>query len=366
MALRFLYTGHGYNNTEFLTQQRSQLDFDIVFGASSTSQTADGRFPGTVGYTYGTFSQLGAEQTTTLFFQPDGIVFTAVDFRAANVASERFVTSLTDGRIIEGSSSPSTAYTAAGQFYTLATNISNFLTLRIGASVVGTGTINISVGVYYRITVEAKIDAVGYVKVYVNGVLDIDYSGNTTNSLSPILYRARTGSGTPGIRGAYIVWDTAGSSGFNSLYTDFIPVQLLPDGAGSSTQGTPVGAANNWQCVDETFRNGTTDYVTLDVVTAQKDLYTYSAVGLPGNVISVAMIPAANLATIGTARIKCETVSNGTPASTSASRILPNISAVAYGNSLSGFEFPVNPDTNAAWTVAEIDAAEFGVSATVS
>jgi hypothetical protein len=365
MAIRFLYTGHGYGasftSELFTIYDIAGTSLGEYFGAAS-------RFPNTTSVGGGTFyARFGTATVNLIPFETDKKVFAAIDVFSRNesVNPDRWLIGFSDGRRVGNSSSGIAASNATEMFWSLITGTDGRLLLRIGGATVASSSESLIQGVFSRITVESVVAVAGYCKVYLNGELVIDYTGNTTNGLTNTNYRPR-------LFGSYTnfntvaVWDTAGSSGFNSLYTDFIPVQILPDGAGSSTQGTPVGAASNFQCVDETFRNGNTDYVALDVATAQKDLYTYSAVGLAGNVISVIALPAAGLLTTGTARMKVETVSNGVPASTPSTIPLGKSGSSTYGTTTLPFELPVNPDTNAAWTVAEIDAAEFGVSATVS
>ena len=51
------------------------------------------------------------------------------------------------------------------------------------------------------------------------------------------------------------------------------PELLRPNGAGNSTQNTPNGAAENWQCVAEDPSDEDSTYVQCDTTSYQKDSY---------------------------------------------------------------------------------------------
>ena len=130
-------------------------------------------------------------------------------------------------------------------------------------------------------------------------------------------------------------------------------VAVRPDGAGDSTQFTPIGAASNYECVNEVTDNEST-YVENGGAAAKSDLYTVGNSTTPlGKINSV------------TIRIKCQQTATGTDANTeiityatqySGNVETPTASWVTYSTA-----YTLNPDSSANWTWLEINNLQAGV-----
>lgn len=129
---------------------------------------------------------------------------------------------------------------------------------------------------WIRITYDAKIDnAAGWFKVWINGELAFNYSGNTGNV---DLDEVRIGTSVQGSINS-VTWfyddiyvdDTTGESSPANCPPHYRYPAVLPDGVGNYSQWTP-SAGNNWQCVDERPPSEA-DYVDIGAVD-QFDSYT--------------------------------------------------------------------------------------------
>jgi hypothetical protein len=148
------------------------------------------------------------------------------------------------------------------------------------------------------------------------------------------------------------VCDTSGSNN-NDFLGDVRVQSIFPTGAGNTTQWTP-SAGNNYACVDDTTPNADTDYVS-ETTTGEKDTYAFGNVTpTSGTVKGVQVLihnrkDDAGSRTIAPVYRPVSTDYDGT--------------AVAV---LDGYTYireitEVSPATSAAWTIAEINGAEFGV-----
>jgi len=128
---------------------------------------------------------------------------------------------------------------------------------------------------------------------------------------------------------------------------------ILPSGAGNSTQMTP-SAGSNYQCVDEAAPNDDTDYVS-ETTAGEKDTYAFgNLTPTSGTVKGTQILISARKDDAGTRTIApvyrpVSTDYDGT--------------TVSIGNSYDYVRQvkDVSPATSVAWTIAEINGAEFGV-----
>jgi hypothetical protein len=204
-------------------------------------------------------------------------------------------------------------------------------------------------------------------KVYIHdtsGTYDIRLNGSNVLSGSSIDTKA---SGTAGanqiaIGGyAYIktcyfddiyVCDTTGTVA-NDLLGDCKVETRFPDGAGNSTDFT-ASAGSNYQCVDETSPNSDTDYVYDDTV-GNHDTYTFGNMStIEGSIYGVQTSVFARKDDAGSRKIKTVVRSNGTDYTPGAEHTLGD--AYSYYSDV----HESDPDTSSAWTIAGINAAEFG------
>jgi hypothetical protein len=241
-------------------------------------------------------------------------------------------------------------------------NASNELQLLINNVVVATSTTTgFTTNTWHHIEWEIKVDASGTCDVWLNNSLEISYTGNTTNGLTATYYRFRTGNGNTAMSGIYM-WDNAAGGAFDAYVGDFEPVQLLPDANGTTNDGTAVGAASNFQCVDETFRNGDTDYVSMS--DSETELYSYATLAGSPTIHTVVVQPSFRSA-YTRMRAEAECLSNGSALNSNPSRFVLNAGDQfsTYGPIPFIWDFDVDPDTGFAWDAAGVNAAEFGVTA---
>lgn len=152
-----------------------------------------------------------------------------------------------------------------------------------------------------------------------------------------------------------IAWDNAGSG----LIVADLPLGpqrlrlVKPNGVGTTTQFTPTGAANNYDCVDDSpVNDGDTTYVA-SATNAQRDLYTFEDLSGVTTIKGAMLNVVAKNPGGGALGLKNVTKSGGT---TSA-----GISLVPF-QTYECHMYPVelDPNTSAEWTQTNFNAAEFG------
>lgn len=229
----------------------------------------------------------------------------------------------------------------------------------VNGTAVATGTFTYVLNTWYLLELHAKIsDASGVIQLKVDGVLDIDYSGDTltgANTTFDNIYFV-TNSSTDG--GILFVDDLAfndvAGAVDNSWPGDGRIIMLLPNAAGDVTQLTPSTGAN-YTCVDERPHNSDTDYVeggTLDTY----DLYNLAASGLvTGSIINRVWVTAVARDTVANGgKVKIGMKTEGTE------YFGDDLTLTTGYLSVDGPEQLVNPQTGVAWTIAELDALQAG------
>jgi len=193
----------------------------------------------------------------------------------------------------------------------------------------------------------------GVFQLKINGILVIDFSGNTSGVTLPIT--------------SFKLGDHGVGNGYASCYVDNIIVDnaawpgntkiqaLVPIGAGNSTQWTPSAGAND-ECVDE-IPGSETDYIFTNTA---DHLDLYAAGDLAGDVGAINCV-----------QVQALTRFEGSPTPTnlqlavrtnstdyvSDDKPVPSSSVQLYNI------WETNPDTEAAWAEAEVNALEIGVKA---
>ena len=135
---------------------------------------------------------------------------------------------------------------------------------------------------------------------------------------------------------------------------------LRPSGAGAFTQLTPVGAANNWDCVNDTTADEDSTYIE-NTGTNRKDYYTFDTVtARVGSIYSLTIVARSKSDALptGDGAINLKYFINSTEYGVGGSHILLPLGS--YGNYQT--ESLTNPDSSAAWTWADVAAMQFGVS----
>jgi hypothetical protein len=150
----------------------------------------------------------------------------------------------------------------------------------------------------------------------------------------------------------YAVNDTTGT--VNNSFPGRGGIEWLgPEAAGDETQLTPVGAENNWDCVDERPPDDDATYVTSNTLNAY-DLYQLNSPTLSGDVVTVKCYLRGRLDEVGTGAIAPVLYTNGTLYE-GARRQLTDV--WLYRTQ----EFEQNPVTGNAWTLGELGDLQLGV-----
>lgn len=220
------------------------------------------------------------------------------------------------------------------------------------------GTLRKSVWNY--VEVKAVIhDSTGAVTVKVNGATVVTVSSEDTQ------YQTATGwtnvqvnTGTGAYVDDFYICDGSGSQN-NDFIGECRVVTLLPStGNGSNTDFTCSSSTDHGALVDEATPNDDTDYVYSSTVN-HVDSWNYPALGYTGTIKGVQMSLSAKKTDSGTRAIAAVT----RPASTNRVHGTNHYLGTGYTYWLSIWE--LNPEDSAAWEVADVDGAEFGVKVTV-
>jgi hypothetical protein len=162
------------------------------------------------------------------------------------------------------------------------------ISIKRGATVIVGPSAALSAGAWYHWGVKSTIaDAGGLAALYLNGVLLLNFSGDTRNAgalgrIDNLLF-ASAGSG--GIGGVYIddlyVLPLTGPAPYNDLIGTMPRVRTAMAVAnGYLNQGTPTGVASNHDAVNDVPPNPTARKVSLS--SGQRDSYSFSP-GISGN-----------------------------------------------------------------------------------
>lgn len=137
---------------------------------------------------------------------------------------------------------------------------------------------------WLSVGVNVYANSSGYATMYVSGTNVFTYSGDLGSSItefySPGRYSATTAWSSYLYMDDFYIDDSVGES-------DVVPTVKRfqysePDGNGSTNDMTVVGAASNYQAVDEVGVNDDTDYIYADQ-SGDRDLFTTANVTSPAN-----------------------------------------------------------------------------------
>lgn len=218
----------------------------------------------------------------------------------------------------------------------------------------GTGTFSGNAG-YRYIEIKATVhDTTGYIEVRIDGTTVLTFTGDTRNGgVDTLIDRVVIGLSSPGTFNVDLqIDDVYINNAVGTANNDFMGVTevraALPNGAGAYAQLTPSSAVANYTTVDENPAN-TTDYVS-STTTGHKDSYTFADISAPRNPLAVqvsALMQGAQNVVLtqrqGTTDYDLDTV---TPPS-------------AWGFRRTNQD--VNPATGVQYTLADVNADEFGV-----
>lgn len=143
-----------------------------------------------------------------------------------------------------------------------------------------------------HIGIDAKIDSsAGWVNVYIDGVLEMSFSGNTGNAdIEVIRFGADTGRVTNYYDDCFVD-DTAGESAAATV-PDYRFEFITPNGNGnySQTTGSDGNSTDNYLLVDDVPHNSDTDYCQADTLD-ERDTYAMTTVTIPTGWSVAALIP---------------------------------------------------------------------------
>jgi hypothetical protein len=210
---------------------------------------------------------------------------------------------------------------------------------------------------YVEINVTFETSATGTLSAQVNGqnVFTVtgvitSYSGNNWANL--VALNNGPFNNNPFYYDDLYICDGTGTLN-NSFLGDVSIQALLPNGAGQSTQWTPNGQSQNWQCVSQNPPN-TSDYVS-DSHPGDTDLYTIESIsGTPTAVVAVQIVASAEKDDSNT-RVLGLGFGNG------------STSVFDTGFSLTSTylmytqPYDLNPITDEDWTVSEVDNGQIGL-----
>lgn len=211
----------------------------------------------------------------------------------------------------------------------------------------------INVNTTYLIEVYFKIaDSGGRATVKVDGVQDIDFTGDTKPDANTQFDRVRLGYGPSSGYTAYAYFDNFIMD--DAAWIGDTKIQaVVPTGAGNTTGWTPSAGAN-WQCVDEKPASDA-DYVSIN---SNDVTDTYATENMAGTIGSVKCV-----------QVQARSRTDGSPTPTNL-KLAVRSGATDY---LSGDKtVPVsekglwhlwenNPADAAAWEEADINAMEIGI-----
>lgn len=220
---------------------------------------------------------------------------------------------------------------------------------------------------WHHIEIELKADpATGSFKMKMDGVELTEYtiaSGDTSDAVSldvtafdRIMF-AGAANNTSSVQGLLIddliVWDDSGSEFTGALSAEHRLRKVDPtaNGAGGQ-QWTPL-AGTNWDAVDEAAYDSDTTYVS-DTVAGHIDYYAISALGWTPVAIKAVIVES-----IGKMDTGVHTWRNKLKSSSAISSGASKTASTIYRKSWDFVTF--DPNTSAAWTKANLEAAQFGV-----
>ena len=233
-------------------------------------------------------------------------------------------------------------------------NVTSFIQVRRGYNtVLDTGTHALNIDTTYLIEARFKIaDAGGRVEVKVNGVSDIDFTGDTKESTYTQFNVVRLGNGPKADLSTFAYFDNFIMD--NATWIGNTNIQkILPTGVGTTTQWTPSAGAN-WACVDERPPSDA-DYVSINT---NDQLDTYAAANMAGTIDLVKCV-----------QVQSRTKKEGSPTPTNLKLAVRSGAA----NHLSGNKaisssykglchlWETNPADSLAWEEADVNAMEIGM-----
>jgi hypothetical protein len=234
----------------------------------------------------------------------------------------------------------------------------------VGTTVLATSTNATLADTWYHIEFKATINnSTGAYKVHVNG--------SSTGWIPEATGVDTREGGTVGAANQLIIGGAGANCFFDDLYffddvagdgfTDFkgvceVVTRIASSGDGTHADFTPSTGTDNGAMVDDATPDGDTTYNASSTV-GHRDSYNFSALGITGTIHGLQLNNWCRNSDAGARSV------NGFYQSTSSPGITDGTNVVALSTSYIDVREPwgENPETTNAWTVSEIDAAEFGL-----
>ncbi|GAB4565374.1 MAG: hypothetical protein Kow0047_15940 [Anaerolineae bacterium] len=221
-----------------------------------------------------------------------------------------------------------------------------------------------AVDTWFHIGVDVKIDAsAGWIYVYKDGVLVLNYDGNTATAGAAVNAISFPGGANNGWNlyiyvDDVVIDDTTGESA-PAKVPDRRFVLLTPNANGDASgwTGSDGNNVDNYQLVDETPPNGDTDYVYAQAAGLQ-DLYNLTTYTVPNDMVIAAVISLAvarKAAAEDDVQIK-PLIKAGTTVAAGDPQDLPTSYSTPVWS-----RWTTNPDTGLAWTQSDIDSLQAGI-----
>lgn len=209
---------------------------------------------------------------------------------------------------------------------------------------------------YVEVKILFATGATGTVTVKVNGLTVCSLSTIQTAVTNAFCNQVMFGASAQLVRiGDLYICDTTGAVN-NDFLGDIAVRALLPSGAGSNTNWTLTGAATNYQAVNASTPDDDTSYVSSRTA-SQRD--TYAMTDLPAQVTAVKGVQINLLARKDDASPRSIMPSIKSGATTADGADIPLGETYQFFSQM----FESDPNTSAAWSVANFNAAEIGQKA---
>lgn len=313
----------------------------FITGRTGTGKAMTLNFSGFSGTTFSPWLEFGMVASTATFFIGFAYLFTAGDARFLYPVDS-----------------------AGGVQLELSLNgvLQPQVKLGNGGTLLCTSSVAITTNVWTYIELGVVINAVtGSITLKQNGVTTATFSGNTrstANTNVQFIYLGNVNGGTTaGANHSFDDFYLCNASGAvnNTFLGDIRVFGILPNAVGTNTVWTRVGgAASNWQSVNEHPPDGDTTAVQSSTIN-QIDTYNYT--DLPSNtssVIAVASYFSSRKNDAGARVITTRVRSAGTEADA------PGPVSLNLSYTMTGQVMEVNPVSTSAWTVSDVNNAEFG------
>jgi hypothetical protein len=247
---------------------------------------------------------------------------------------------------------------ATGEQLQLHTDGSILQVRRGGGTLLASGTRVLTSGITYYVEFKFTIANAGSATVKIDTVTEISFSGDTQQQAGATADRLYFWGGDNqnqsfGTMDDLYVCDQGGAQN-NDFLGDITVQVLLPDGAGGHTQWTP-NASTNFSRVNNATPDDDTTYIS-DGTAGDRDTYTYGNLRpTTGTVLAIQPVPYARKDDAGVRTIAPVIRIGGVDYDQAS---LPNLSTT--------YQFleeivELSPATGVAFTVAEVNGAEFGV-----